>query len=230
MIMRYSRAAMRDIWTEENKLKIWLRIELLASEALCKAGLVPEEDFKQIKEKATFSVDRCHELEKTLNHDVISFTTNVAENVGAPASRWIHFGLTSSDVGDTAFAVQMVQSADILIKDVEELLKVIAEKAKKYKYVPMIGRSHGIHAEPITFGLKMALMHDEFRRGLRRLKNAREVAAVGKLSGAVGTNAHLDPEVERYVCISDSISSGWSEYRTLGGRISPFAAHRGFGS
>lgn len=200
MIMRYSRAAMRDIWTEENKLKIWLRIELLASEALCKAGLVPEEDFKQIKEKAAFSVDRCHELEKTLNHDVISFTTNVAENVGAPASRWIHFGLTSSDVGDTAFAVQMVQSADILIKDVEELLKVIAEKAKKYKYVPMIGRSHGIHAEPITFGLKMALMHDEFRRGLRRLKNAREVAAVGKLSGAVGTNAHLDPEVERYVC------------------------------
>ena len=200
MIMRYSRAAMRDIWTEENKLKIWLRIELLASEALCKAGLVPEGDFKQIKEKAAFSVDRCHELEKTLNHDVISFTTNVAENVGAPASRWIHFGLTSSDVGDTAFAVQMVQSADILIKDVEELLKVIAEKAKKYKYVPMIGRSHGIHAEPITFGLKMALMHDEFRRGLRRLKNAREVAAVGKLSGAVGTNAHLDPEVERYVC------------------------------
>lgn len=204
--MRYSRAAMRDIWTEENKLSIWLKIELLASEALCKAGLVPEADFAQMKAKAAFSVERCHELEKTLNHDVIAFTTNVSENIGAPASRWFHFGLTSSDVLDTTFAVQMVQSADILIKDMEELLSVIAAKAKEYKYTPMIGRSHGIHAEPITFGLKMALMHDEFRRNLRRLKNARQVAAVGKLSGAVGTNAHLDPSVEKFVCESLGLS------------------------
>lgn len=200
MIMRYSRAAMREIWTEENKLKIWLKIELLASEALCNAGLIPEADFAQMKNNAAFTVERCHELEKTLNHDVIAFTTAVSENIGAPASRWFHFGLTSSDVGDTAFAVQMVQAADILIQDVEDLLAVIGAKAKEFKYTPMIGRSHGIHAEPITFGLKMALMYDEFRRGLRRLKNARQVAAVGKLSGAVGTNAHLDPSVEQFVC------------------------------
>ncbi|HQC41869.1 MAG TPA: adenylosuccinate lyase [Verrucomicrobiota bacterium] len=202
MIMRYSRAVMRDIWSEENKLKIWLRIELLASEALSRVGVVPEADFRQLKEKAAFSVERCHELEKTLNHDVIAFTTNVSENVGAPASRWFHFGLTSSDIGDTAFAVQMVQSVDILIKDVEELLIVIGNKAEEYKFTPMIGRSHGIHAEPITFGLKMLLMYDEFKRALRRLKNARAVAAVGKLSGAVGTNAHLDTEVEKFVCES----------------------------
>jgi len=200
MILRYSREKMRNIWTEENKLSIWLKIELLASEALCKAGLVPEKDFQQMKSNAAFTVERCHELEKILNHDVIAFTTNVSENIGAPASRWFHFGLTSSDILDTAFAVQMQQSADILIADVESLLEVIAAKAKEYKYTPMIGRSHGIHAEPITFGLKMCLMYDEFCRALKRLKNAREVASVGKLSGAVGTNAHLDPSVEKFVC------------------------------
>lgn len=198
--MRYSRAVMRDIWSEDNKLKIWLKIELLASEALNRLGVVPEADFRQIKERAGFSVERCHELEKTLNHDVIAFTTNVSENIGGPASRWFHFGLTSSDIGDTALAVQMVESADLLIKDVEELLLVIGAKAREYKFTPMIGRSHGIHAEPITFGLKMLLMHDEFKRALRRLKSARNVAAVGKLSGAVGTNAHLDIEVEKFVC------------------------------
>src|ERR1043166_6802465 len=162
MIQRYSRPAMRQIWTEERKLEIWLRIELLASEALCSQGVVPKSDFSQMKAKAAFSVDRCKELEKTLNHDVIAFTTNVAENIGAPASRWLHFGLTSSDVVDTAFAVQMVQSAEILIEDVKALHAVIAAKARKYQFTPMIGRSHGIHAEPTTFGLKMALMHDEF--------------------------------------------------------------------
>ena len=200
MIQRYSRAPMREIWTEQRKLEIWLRIELLASEALCAEGLVPKADFEQIKARAAFDVERCKELEKTLNHDVIAFTTNVAENIGSNASRWLHFGLTSSDVVDTAFAVQMVQSADILINDVRELRKVIAAKARKYQFTPMIGRSHGIHAEPTTFGLKMALMHDEFGRALRRLEAARENVAVGKLSGAVGTSAHLAPKIEAYVC------------------------------
>jgi len=191
---------MRDIWTEQRKLELWLQIELLASEALCAAGVVPKRDFAQMKARAAFNVDRCKELERTLNHDVIAFTTNVAENIGAPASRWLHFGLTSSDIIDTAMAVQMVQSADLLLEDLKALHKVIAAKARKFKFTPMIGRSHGIHAEPITFGLKMALMHDEFGRGLRRLAAARENIAIGKLSGAVGTSAHLSPKIETAVC------------------------------
>jgi adenylosuccinate lyase len=173
MIQRYSRVEMREIWSEQRKLEIWLKIELLAAEALVKEGLVPSADFEQMKNKAAFSIERCKELERTLNHDVIAFTTNVAENIGAPASRWLHFGLTSSDVLDTAFAVQMVQSADILIKDVEALRTVIARRAKEHEFTPMIGRSHGIHAEPTTFGMKMALMHDEFGRALERLNAAR---------------------------------------------------------
>jgi adenylosuccinate lyase len=200
MIQRYSRVEMREIWSEQRKLEIWLKIELLAAEALVKEGLVPAADFEQMKSKAAFSIERCKELERTLNHDVIAFTTNVAENIGAPASRWLHFGLTSSDVLDTAFAVQMVQSADILIKDVEALRSVIARRAKEHEFTPMIGRSHGIHAEPTTFGMKMALMHDEFGRALERLKAARERVAVGKLSGAVGTSAHLSPQIETFVC------------------------------
>ncbi len=200
MIQRYSRAGMREIWSEQRKLEIWLKIELLASEALCETGLVPKNDFAQMKDKAAFNLERCKELEKTLNHDVIAFTTNVAENIGAPASRWLHFGLTSSDIGDTAFAVQMAESAEILIADLKALREVIAAKAKKHEFTPMIGRSHGIHAEPTTFGLKMALMFDEFGRALRRMESAKDAIAVGKLSGAVGTSAHLSPEVEAFVC------------------------------
>ncbi len=200
MIQRYSRPQMREIWTEQRKLEIWLQVELLATEALVAEGLVPKADLEQMRKNAAFNIERCKELEKTLNHDVIAFTTNVAENIGAPASRWLHFGLTSSDIIDTAFAVQMVQSADILIKDVEALRNVIANKAREHKFTPMIGRSHGIHAEPTTFGLKMALMYDEFGRGLERLRRAREVVAVGKISGAVGTSAHLSPKVEAYIC------------------------------
>jgi adenylosuccinate lyase len=200
MIERYSRPEMRAIWSEQRKLEIWLQIELLASEALCNEGLVPRADFDQMKARAGFDLNRCKELERTLNHDVIAFTTNVAENINAPASRWLHFGLTSSDIVDTAFAVQMAQSADILIADVKTLLPVIANKARQYQYTPMIGRSHGIHAEPTTFGLKMALMHDEFTRALQRLKAAKKAVAVGKLSGAVGTSAHLSSNVEAHVC------------------------------
>jgi adenylosuccinate lyase len=200
MIQRYSRPQMREIWTEQRKLEIWLQVELLAAEALVEEGTVPKKDFEQMRAKGAFTIERCRELEKTLNHDVIAFTTNVAENIGAPASRWLHFGLTSSDIIDTTFAVQMVQSADILIKDVEELRAIIARKAREHMMTPMIGRSHGIHAEPTTFGMKMALMYDEFGRGLERLRRAREVAAVGKLSGAVGTSAHLSPKIEAFVC------------------------------
>jgi adenylosuccinate lyase len=211
MIQRYSRPEMREIWTEQRKLEIWLQIELLASEALCRQGLVPRKDFEQIKERAAFTIERCRELERTLNHDVIAFTTNVAENIGAPASRWFHYGLTSSDILDTTFAVQMTQSARLLIADVKELRKVLARKARKHRRTAMIGRSHGIHAEPTSFGLKLALMYDEFGRGLRRLESAREAVAVGKLSGAVGTHAHLGPAIEATVC------------RKLGLRAAPLA-------
>ncbi|HTX20867.1 MAG TPA: adenylosuccinate lyase [Candidatus Aquilonibacter sp.] len=207
MITRYSRPEMRAIWTDENKLRIWLQIELLASEALVKERVVPAKDFSKIKAGAKKCladlkglVERQKELEKILNHDVIGFTTAVAEKINDNASRWFHFGLTSSDVGDTCLAVQMVQSADILIADVQTLRKSIARRAKEFQFTPCIGRSHGIHAEPTTFGLKLALMFDEFGRALERLERARAAAAVGKLSGAVGTNAHLPPRVEEFVC------------------------------
>src|ERR1035437_7904917 len=207
MILRYSRPEMRAIWTDENKLKVWLQIELLASEELVKEGIVPKADFAKMKRGAEkcFAdtkalTERAKELEKVLNHDVIGFTTAVAEQINDRASRWLHFGLTSSDIVDTAFAVQMVQSADILIADVKKLMPVIARRAKEHKFTPCIGRSHGIHAEPTTFGLKLALMHDECLRALRRLETVREVVAVGKISGAVGTSAHLSPRVELAVC------------------------------
>jgi adenylosuccinate lyase len=207
MIQRYSRAEMRGIWTDENKLRIWLQIELLAGEALAAEGVVPAADFKTMKAGAEAwladlkgLVERQKELEKTLNHDVIGFTTAVAEKINGPASRWFHFGLTSSDVTDTAFAVQLVQSADILIRDVAELRTVVGRRAKEHQFTPCIGRSHGIHAEPTTFGLKLALMFDEFGRAQERLTTARRSAAVGKLSGAVGTSAHVSPAVEETVC------------------------------
>jgi len=200
MIQRYSRAEMREIWSEQRKLEIWLQIELLAAEALVKEGIVPESDYKIIKSRAGFNIERCKELEKTLNHDVIAFTTCVSEFINHPASRWVHFGLTSSDILDTALAVQMVQSLDILLKDVAELRDVIARRAREYMMTPCIGRSHGIHAEPITFGFKLALMYDEFGRAIRRLESAKSTVAVGKVSGAVGTSAHLSPRVETYIC------------------------------
>ncbi len=207
MIQRYARPEMRAIWTDENKLKIWLQIELLASEALVEEGTVPQKDYAKIKVGASYwlnhlpeFVQRAREIEKVRNHDVIAFTEAVAEKINHSASRWFHFGLTSSDIVDTALAVQMVQSADILIANVRALQKVIAAKAKKFQFMPMIGRSHGIHAEPTTFGLKMALMHDEFTRALQRLESAKKTGAVGKLSGAVGTSAHLSSRVEAHVC------------------------------
>tara|TARA_B100001029_G_scaffold176739_1_gene180187 strand:- start:159 stop:1493 length:1335 start_codon:yes stop_codon:yes gene_type:complete len=207
MIPRYSRPEMQAIWTDENKLDLWLQIEMHATEALVKEGVVSKSDFSRVKSGAnkcfadlTALVRRQKKLERTLNHDVIGFTTAVAEKINHKASRWLHFGLTSSDIVDTAFAVQMKQSAELLIKDVKRLRRSIAKQAKKHKFTACIGRSHGIQAEPTTFGLKMALMYDEFGRALSRLEHARELASVGKLSGAVGTNAHLSPRVEKHVC------------------------------
>ncbi len=198
---------MRAIWTDENKLRIWLQIELLASEALVDEGVVPAVDYSKLEAGARLwfddlkgLVERQKELEKTLNHDVIGFTTAVTEKINDPASRWLHFGLTSSDIVDTAFGVQLTQSADLLIRDVEAVREAIAVRAKEHQFTPCIGRSHGIHAEPTTFGLKLALMYDELGRALQRLRQARASVAVGKLSGAVGTSAHLSSTVESRVC------------------------------
>jgi len=199
MIPRYTGAEMGAIWTEENKFQTWLDIEILACEAMHKLGHVPAADLARIKKRAAFEVSRIDEIEREVNHDVIAFLTNVAEYVG-PSSRYIHRGLTSSDILDTSLAMLMVQAVDILIRDVKAVRRAAASKARRYKYTPMIGRSHGIHAEPVTFGLKMALMYDEFGRGLARLQAARDIIAVGQLSGAVGTHAHIDPFVEAYVC------------------------------
>lgn len=199
MIPRYTRPEMASIWDDENKFSIWLKIEILACEAMHKLGVIPTTDLKRIRKKAAFNVDRINKIEEEVQHDVIAFLTCVAEHIG-PSSRFVHKGMTSSDVIDTALAVQMVEAVDLLITGVTAVRKAAADQAIKHKYTPMIGRSHGIHAEPITFGLKMALMYDEFGRALERLQHAREIVRVGQLSGAVGTHAHLDPFVEKYVC------------------------------
>lgn len=199
MIPRYSRPEAENIWSQQRKFEIWLDIEIAVCEALNRIGIVPDKDLKVIKEKAKFDISRIDELEKKLKHDVIAFLANLSENIG-PSSRYIHMGMTSSDILDTCLAIQMRDSCDLLIEDVKKLKRQIAIKAKKYKYTPMIGRTHGVHAEPITFGFKMAVMYDEFCRVENRLKAARELVRVGKISGAVGTNAHISPEVESYVC------------------------------
>ena len=199
MIPRYSMPEMDSIWSDKNKFDTWLKIEVYACEALHKLGEIPKEDLDNIQSKADYSIERVDEIEQKTHHDVIAFLTSVSEFVG-PSSRYIHMGLTSSDVLDTALAVNIVSACDLMIDKAEQLVKSVCEKAKQYKMTPMIGRSHGIHAEPITFGLKLALMKDELDRGINRLKYAREECAVGKLSGAVGTHAHLDPRVEEYVC------------------------------
>ncbi|MBV9491652.1 MAG: adenylosuccinate lyase [Verrucomicrobia bacterium] len=199
MIPRYSRPAMRATWADERKFALWLEIEILACEGMANIGVIPAADAAAIRKKARFSIPEIEEIEKRTNHDVIAFLENVAGYVG-PEARWIHFGLTSSDVLDTALAVQLTQAADLLIEGIRALRTQVAAQATPHKHTAMIGRSHGIHAEPITFGLKLALMFDEFRRAESRMLRAREAVAVGKLSGAVGTHAHLDPRVEAYVC------------------------------
>ncbi len=190
---------MRELWSENRKFEIWLEIETLACEAMAELGQIPKADAAEIRERARFSISEIAEIEKRTNHDVIAFLENVAASVG-PAARWIHQGLTSSDILDTTLAVQLTEASRILMEDLKQLRVVVAEKARQFKMTPMIGRSHGIHAEPITFGLKMALMFDEFGRAEERLAQTTERIRVGKLSGAVGTHAHLDPAIERSVC------------------------------
>src|SRR5438045_3020600 len=190
---------MRAIWSETRKFQIWLESETITCEAMARLGLIPKEDAVVIRKKGKFEIDEIAEIEKRTNHDVIAFLENVASYIGPPA-RWIHQGLTSSDILDTTLAVQMTESAQILSDDLVALRKTIGKQAQRYKKTPMIGRSHGIHAEPITFGLKLALMFDEFGRAEERLAQTRERIRVGKLSGAVGTHAHLDPRIEYEVC------------------------------
>jgi len=190
---------MRAIWSDERKFQIWLEIETLACEAMAELGQIPKEDAAEIRKRARFSVPEILEIEKRTNHDVIAFLENVAASVG-PAARWIHQGLTSSDILDTTLAVQLMESAGIILDDLQQLRDAIATQARRFKMTPMIGRSHGIHAEPITFGLKLALMFDEFGRAQERLTQTLERVRVGKLSGAVGTHAHLDPAIEKKVC------------------------------
>jgi adenylosuccinate lyase len=185
---------MRDIWADQRKFEIWLEIEILACEAMAELGQIPKEDAAEIRKRARFSIPEILEIEKRTNHDVIAFLENVAGYVG-PAARWIHQGLTSSDILDTSLAVQLNESSQILADDLKQIREVIAAQARKYKMTPMIGRSHGVHAEPITFGLKLALMFDEFGRAEERLNQTRERIRVGKISGAVGTHAHLDPAI-----------------------------------
>ncbi len=192
---------MRALWEEQRKLEIWLEIEILACEAMADLGTIPKEDAVAIREKASFDIEKVRENERRTNHDVIAFLEDVATYVG-PASRWIHQGLTSSDLLDTTLAVQMNEATAILLDDLHALRKAIAARAIEHKFTPMIGRSHGIHAEPISFGLKLALMFDEFGRAIERLEQTRERVRVGKVSGAVGTHAHLDPAVEKSVCES----------------------------
>jgi len=190
---------MRAIWSDERKFQIWLEIETLACEAMARLGLIPKQDAAEIRKKGRFSVKEIAEIEKRTNHDVIAFLENVASYIG-PSARWIHQGLTSSDILDTTLALQMTEATKIIAEDLNALRRTIAKRARQYKRTPMIGRSHGVHAEPITFGLKLALMFDEFGRAEERLSQTRERIRVGKVSGAVGTHAHLDPQIEREVC------------------------------
>ncbi|ACM21238.1 adenylosuccinate lyase [Geotalea daltonii FRC-32] len=199
MIERYSRPEMTRIWEPENRYQKWLEIEIYACEAHAQLGNIPQEAVDRIKANAKFDVPRIDEIEKTVKHDVIAFLTSVADYIGDD-SRFVHLGLTSSDVLDTSLAMLLKESSDLIIADIKKLMEVIKKRALEHKDTPMMGRSHGIHAEPVTFGLKMALWYDEMRRNLRRMEAARETVAYGKISGAVGTFANIDPKVEEYVC------------------------------
>lgn len=199
MIARYTRPAMGKIWEDKNKYSIWLEIELLACEAQAELGVIPKSAVREIRERAAFDVARINAIEQEVKHDVIAFLTNVGEYVG-PAARFIHLGMTSSDVLDTCLAVQMKQSGELLLEGLRKLADVLARRAKEFQYTIMVGRTHGVHAEPTTFGLKLALWYDETRRNIARLQAAIARIAVGQISGAVGTFEHLSPNVEEYVC------------------------------
>ncbi|MGE8036482.1 adenylosuccinate lyase [Lysinibacillus sp. NPDC093692] len=199
MIERYTRPEMGAIWTEQNKYQAWLEVEILACEAWAELGDIPKEDVAKIRENASFDVDRILEIEKETRHDVVAFTRAVSETLG-DERKWVHYGLTSTDVVDTALSFLIKQANDILRKDIMNFIDIIAAKAKEYKHTVMMGRTHGVHAEPTTFGLKLALWYEEMKRNLERFEAAAKVIETGKMSGAVGTYANIDPRVEQYVC------------------------------
>ncbi len=199
MIPRYTRKEMGNIWEPENRFRKWLDIEILVCEALNKLGEIPNSSLKNIKRNASFDIGRIDEIEREVKHDVIAFLTSVSEHVGDDA-RYIHMGITSSDILDTSLSLLLKEASMLIIKDTERLLAVLKEKAFKHKQTIMIGRTHGIHAEPITFGFKMALWYEEMKRNLTRMQRAKETISYGKISGAVGTFAHTSPFVEEYVC------------------------------
>jgi len=199
MIPRYTRPEMGAIWSDARRYETWLEVELAATDALAAAGVVPKDDAATLRQRAAFDIARIEEIEQTTQHDVIAFTTAVAEKAG-PSARWLHFGLTSSDVLDTALALQMRQACDVILKDIDELAAAIRRRADEHRRTPMIGRTHGVHAEPMTFGVKLALWYAALDRSRRRVERARETISVGKLSGAVGMFAHLDPSIESSVC------------------------------
>lgn len=199
MIPRYTRPEMGNIWSEENKIKKWLDVELAALDALANYGYIPKDIPKKVRTKAGFNVKRIREIEKVVQHDVIAFLTNLAEHVG-PAGRYVHFGLTSSDILDTALALQIKEASAILIRDLKVLIEALRRKSREHRFTLMVGRSHGVHAEPITFGLKMAIFYEEFKRNLGRLETATAGISFGKISGAVGTFANVDPRVETFTC------------------------------
>lgn len=199
MIKRYSRSRMRSVWEDENKFQKWLEIEILACEAQAKLGNIPPQAVDRIKKRAKFNVERVAEIEKETQHDVVAFLTNLSENVGKEG-RYIHYGMTSSDILDTGLSLLMRETAKILIEDIKKLMKILKKIALQYEDTMMMGRTHGIHAEPVTFGLKMALWYYEMERNLKRMEEAMEVISYGKISGVVGTYANIHPYVESYVC------------------------------
>src|SRR5262245_47421154 len=199
MIPRYTHPEMGRIWGEQRRYETWLLVESAAADAMAAAGIIPSDAARDIRERGAFDIARIDEIEKTTQHDVIAFTTAVAEKVG-PSARWLHFGLTSSDVIDTAQALQMREACDAILRRLDELSEAIRDRAFEHRRTPMIGRTHGVHAEPMTFGLKLALWFAEVQRDIERLQRARTTISVGKLSGAVGTFAHLPPSIEEDVC------------------------------
>ncbi len=211
MIARYTHPEMGRIWSEQRRYETWLLVEMAAADAMASAGIIPADAARDIRERGAFDIARIEEIEQTTQHDVIAFTTAVAEHVG-PSARWLHFGLTSSDVIDTAQALQMREACDVILGDLDALSAAIRDRAFEHKRTPMIGRTHGVHAEPMTFGLKLALWYAEVGRDIERVRRARQTISVGKLSGAVGTFAHLPPSIEAEVC------------RTLGLEPAPVAS------
>lgn len=199
MIARYTRPEMGAIWTDENRYKAWLEVEILSCEAWAELGEIPKEDVAKIRKNATFDIDRILEIEKDTRHDVVAFTRAVSESLGEER-KWVHYGLTSTDVVDTALSYLLKQANEILRKDIKNFIDILAAKAKEHKYTVMMGRTHGVHAEPTTFGLKLALWYEEMKRNLVRFEAAAKTIETGKISGAVGTYANIDPFVEKYVC------------------------------